>query len=126
MSRRPRAPCCGVSRCVVISPRRELKHDFAALRSRHDDSMKHGTACELDHRFDDLASGWRDVGSHHELPTIDGYFAAAEDRTKASYALRWRQIVVLAVICWAACGVLISSSRTPGTMMTACGRFPFS
>src|SRR5258708_1915607 len=60
------------------------------------------------------------------LPTIDGYFAAAEHRTKASYARRWRRIVVLAVICWAACGVLISSSRTPGTMMTACGRFPFS
>ena len=97
------------------------------LRSRHDNSMQLGTAGELDHRLDDfLARGCREVGLVHDRSPVKDLIGVKSRKCVATRPAeagpaRWP---------WSA-GLrgglaLMSNSRTSGTMITACGRWPFS
>ena len=87
--------------------------------------MQFGTPSKLDHRSDDfIARSRRCALAHDPSPTTIEWDAR---QGMFCYATRWRGACALAGERLLVRGLaLMSSSRTSGTIITACGRWPFS
>jgi hypothetical protein len=116
LAARNAADFCG---CYTrIAAAMQLEEDLGAVAARHDDAIRSCGAREPDHGVHDLLIRGNGAGLGHLLLTNGGRRLVSAGPLQA--ACRARGVLVLSGGRWAVLPAM-SSSKTPGTIMTACG-----
>ena len=116
LAARNEADFCG---CYTrITAAMQLEENLGAVGARQDDAIRCCGACELDHGVHDPLTRGNGAGLGHLLLANRGRRLVSAGPLQA--ACRARGVLVSSGEWWTALP-LISSSKTPGTIMTACG-----